>query len=441
MNASTNLPPEADVDAYFSDQRQHDQPSLPLLLRPPYSRSKSSLLDELRTFRISLKWCALDHSSCIGKFISYFMFVFFTIVVPITSSLSVKLSPSFSSFNLLVQFPGSGLALLGFFTLCRFFRKYDLRQLLFLDGLQDDSTFVRRGYTLELHEVFRCLTFILLPSFLVELAHKIIFFSSVKIRLPYINPGMPLNAIMFFLVLGSWVYRTWVFLLVCILFRLTCELQILRFQGLHKMFEGCGSDAGEIFQEHMRIKKQLSITSHRYRFFIIASMVVITVSQFVALLLVLASKSKKSFLSSGDLVVCSAVEVSGFFLCLLGAARITHRAQGMAAAASRWHMSVIAAGTCQEKVRHRDAADDANMLSSYKGDDGDSDSSDIFITIASSQDPSYFQTRQALVSYLQHNSGGITLFGFPLDRGLLHTLFAFEFSLMMWILSKVVVLS
>lgn len=45
------------------------------------------------------------------------------------------------------------------------------------------------------------------------------------------------------------------------------------------------------------------------------------------------------------------------------------------------------------------------------------------------------------VTYLQHNSGGITLFGFTLDRGLLHTIFAFEFSLVMWILSKVVVLS
>lgn len=46
-----------------------------------------------------------------------------------------------------------------------------------------------------------------------------------------------------------------------------------------------------------------------------------------------------------------------------------------------------------------------------------------------------------VVTYLQHNNGGITLFGFALDRGLLHTLFAFEFSLMLWILSKVVVLS
>lgn len=61
--------------------------------------------------------------------------------------------------------------------------------------------------------------------------------------------------------------------------------------------------------------------------------------------------------------------------------------------------------------------------------------------ITISQDPSAFQTRQALVTYLQHNNGGITVFGFVLDRGLLHTLFAFEFSLVLWILSKVIVLS
>lgn len=45
------------------------------------------------------------------------------------------------------------------------------------------------------------------------------------------------------------------------------------------------------------------------------------------------------------------------------------------------------------------------------------------------------------VLYLQHNGGGITLFGFALDRGLLHTLFVFETTMVLWILSKVVVLS
>ncbi|XP_031255186.1 uncharacterized protein LOC116113168 [Pistacia vera] len=408
--------------------------NVPLLLQPSYARSKSLLYDELRNFRISLKWCALDHSSRIGKFISYLTFVFLSIVVPLLGCFSIKVQSSAEaddpiSFNKWVQFPESGLALLGFFTLSRFFSKYGLRQLLFLDGLQDDSLFVRRGYTRELDKSFRYLACILLPSFFVELAHKIIFFSTVKVTLPYIGSGVPLNSIVFVLVLSSWVYRTGVFLLVCVLFRLTCELQILRFEGFHKMFEGCESDAGVIFREHVRIRKQLSATSHRYRFFIIASLVVITVSQLGALILVLATKSDKSFFNSGDLVVCSAVELSGFFLCLLGAARITHRAQGIASIATRWHMTVTCASSGSDQWKEQTECRDS-----------DSDSSDIFITV-SSQDQSSFQTRQALVAYLQHNNGGITLFGFALDRGLLHTIFAFEFSLVLWILSKVVVLS
>ncbi|KAK4853047.1 hypothetical protein QYF36_002900 [Acer negundo] len=454
---------QINLPAAVSDHRNlqvsfldHDQPNepnnnnhhainVPLLLQPSYARSKTLIFDELRNFRISLKWCALDHSSCTGKFISYLTFIFLTIIVPLISSFSIEVPDSSTysdskpvSFNMLVQIPESGLALLGFFTLSRFFSKYGLRQLLFLDGLQQDSLYVRRGYTKELDRAFRYLACILLPSFFVELAHKIIFFSTVEVSLPYITSGVPLNSIMFVFVLVSWVYRTGVYLLVCIMFRLTCELQILRFGGLHKMFEGCESDiAGLIFKEHMRIKKQLSATSHRYRFFIIASLVVITVSQLGCLVLILATNADKSFFNAGDLVVCSAVELSGFFLCLLGAARITHRAQGIASVATRWHMTVTCA--CSDRRKGNSTAEADVKCGDVDDDDSDS-SSDILITV-SPQDSSSFHTRQALVGYLEHNNGGITLFGFALDRGLLHTIFAFEFSLVLWILSKVVVLS
>ncbi|XLS51311.1 hypothetical protein HN51_011988, partial [Arachis hypogaea] len=134
--------------------------------------------------------------------------------------------------------------------------------------------------------------------------------------------------------------KTLVFLVLCVLFRLTCELQRLRFEGVHKLFEGCSSDASLIFGEHVRIRKQLWLTSHRYRFFIIGCLVTITVSQLGALLLVLASISDKTFFNSGDLLICSAVQLSGFMLCLVGAARITHRAQGIVAIATRWHLLI-----------------------------------------------------------------------------------------------------
>ncbi|KAL9442721.1 hypothetical protein AB3S75_016153 [Citrus x aurantiifolia] len=422
MNPPKSPGNETRVDIQFNLQQEN----VPLLLQPSYARSKSLLFDELRNFRISLKWCALDHSSCIGKFISYFAFIFLTIIVPLISSLCIKVPSSTQdcaqdgpvSFNKLVQFPESGLALVGFFILSRFFSKYGLRQLLFLDGLQEDSLFVRRGYTRELDKAFRYLACILLPSFFVELAHKIIYFSTVRVSFPGGGGDPWINSIvMFVLVLASWVYRT----------------------GRRS-----GSDAGFIFREHLRIRKQLSATSHRYRFFIIASLVVISINQMGALLLILGTHADKSFFNSGELVVCSAVELSGFFLCVLGAARITHRAQGITSVATRWHMTATCAsvgGSDSGKGNAGEAADHDQCRDSTSSSSDSDSSSDVNIKVLSSQEPPSFQIRQALVAYLQHNNGGITLFGFALDRGLLHTIFAFEFSLVLWILSKVVVLS
>ncbi|XP_057837033.2 uncharacterized protein LOC131047189 [Cryptomeria japonica] len=52
----------------------------------------------------------------------------------------------------------------------------------------------------------------------------------------------------------------------------------------------------------------------------------------------LSSRTEINFFNAGDLVVCSVVQVTGFLLCLLGAARITHRAQGTVSVATRWHV-------------------------------------------------------------------------------------------------------
>ncbi|KAJ8621372.1 hypothetical protein MRB53_029901 [Persea americana] len=423
---------------------------VPLLQDPTCTRYKPSLLNDLCKFRISLRWCALDHSSWPTKTVSYFIFLLLTVLVPLLCALFTHVPPATASsiaFDNLAQLPESALAAIAFFTLSCFFHRYSLRQLLFLDGLHDDSPFVRCGYARELDRAFRYITYILLPSFAVELAHKILFFSMVSVSVPHVTVHVPWNSIMFVAALVSWVYRTGVFLLVCVLFRVTCELQILRIEGFRKMLEGSGSgsepDPSVIFEEHMRIKKQLWATSHRYRIFIIGCFVIITVSQFGALLLVLASKSEKNFINSGDLVVCSAVQLSGFLMCLMGATRITHRAQGVVALATRWHLNMTCAsrsdGAHQVKLQHP-TVPAANKDAGNCAID-DLESAGIPVPCPTQDLTSPFERRQALVMYLQHNNGGITLFGFALDRGLLHTLFAFEFSLVLWILSKVVVLS
>ena len=132
--------PDAHIDINFTfgrhidvhdDEPNQSNATVPLLLQPSYARSKSIMSDELRKFRISLRWCALDHSSCVGKFISYFTFIFFAILVPFVACFSAQVPASAAmddpvSFNKLVQLPESGLAAIAFFTLSGFFRRYCL---------------------------------------------------------------------------------------------------------------------------------------------------------------------------------------------------------------------------------------------------------------------------------------------------------------------------
>ncbi|KAJ6828871.1 uncharacterized protein M6B38_361660 [Iris pallida] len=421
--------------------------TIPLLVTMSYAPDKSAIFDELRNIRICLKWCALDHSSPARKLVSYLAFLLFVFIVPASTTLylsSSKATAGSISFNQLVQLPESALAAISFLTLADFFRHHGLRQLFLLDdALHDDSTSVRNGYTGELNRAFRYLAYILLPAFSVELPHKVIFFATVPLRVPH------MWMLAMAATLASWVYRTGVFLLVCVFFRLTCELQILRFEGFFKMFEGEGSEGHGclIFKEHLRIKRLLLVISHRYRIFIIGCLVTITISQLGALMLVLASKFEKDFCNSGDIVVCSVVQLTGFLMCLLGAARITHRAQNVVSIASRWHMTLTSstpdtkldAATSEKKAATAHTNDEPNKSNC---DATPNLSEQTSLPPPSPQGASSaFNSRQALVMYLQHNGGGITIFGFALDRGLLHTIFVFEMTLVLWILGKVVVVS
>ncbi|KAG0524508.1 hypothetical protein BDA96_07G217900 [Sorghum bicolor] len=471
-----------------SDPPPPSPPQQPLLLNPAYAQCKSVIHDELRSFRVFLQWCALDHSTRACRAASYAAFVALALLVPAAVSLSLRADAALSrdsasaiTFNRVAQAPATGLAVISFATLAAFFRRLGgLRQLLFLDGaLRDDTAFVRRGYARELDRAFRTLAALLLPSLCVEAAHKaVFFFCTVRVEppaavLPFPTLLMPWRAVALLATVASWVYRTGVFLLVCVLFRLTCELQILRFEGIYGMFdvEARPAAAAEIFAEHRRIRTQLLATSHRYRVFIICCLVTITVSQLGALVVALSSRDAKSFSNTGDLLVRthgtthhtarrrrphhsktnaplrlldlalvqvgSAVQLSGFFMCLLGAARITHRAQRMVSIASQWHMSMESSmhhGKSSSSPATTSAIDDVDASSHV------SDSSTAAVSQAEPGAPCSYRSRQALVTYLRHNGGGITLFGFTLDRGLLHTIFVFEMTLVLWILSKVVVL-
>ena len=164
--------------------------AVPLLLNPSYARLKSAMFDELQNFRVSLRWCALDHSSPTGKTISYIAFILFTIIVHAVTSLSFSSTSAFGSvtFNQLVQIPESSLAAITFFTLAAFFRRHGIRQRLLLDDtFHNNFVSIRCCYTRELDHAFWCLAYILLPTF-SELAHKILFFATVSMRVPQMQP-------------------------------------------------------------------------------------------------------------------------------------------------------------------------------------------------------------------------------------------------------------
>ncbi|KAJ0631336.1 hypothetical protein HanLR1_Chr17g0652871 [Helianthus annuus] len=52
---------------------------------------------------------------------------------------------------------------------------------------------------------------------------------------------------------------------------------------------------------------------------------------------------------------------------------------------------------------------------------------------------SSYHRRQAFVIYLQNNPGGITLYGWTVDRSLINTIFFIELSLVLFVLGRTTV--
>ncbi|CAH8357957.1 unnamed protein product [Eruca vesicaria subsp. sativa] len=102
--------------------------------------------------------------------------------------------------------------------------------------------------------------------------------------------------------LCSWLYRTTLIFLVCLLLRPICYLQILFLQEFSKLFQ-IDSDVGSILVEHLRIKRHLRIISHRYRSFILCLLVLVTRSQFSSLLITTKAYTEVNFYRAGELAV------------------------------------------------------------------------------------------------------------------------------------------
>ncbi|KAL9236272.1 hypothetical protein vseg_010963 [Gypsophila vaccaria] len=416
-----------------------------------YNRVMSFNFDELRSFRTCLRWMCVDQSTWWSTCLSWFIFVLFALVVPASSHFYLACptcdAKHHRPFDAVVQLSLSSVAALSFLCLAHFVRKYGLRRFLFFDKLVDESDSVRHHYTTQLHSSLKILSVFVVPCFTVECAYKIWWYASGTTRLPFVGDTVWSDVIACTLELISWLYRMLVFFLVCVLFRLICYLQILRLKDFATVFE-VNSDVESVLKDHLSIRRHLRIISHRYRRFILGSLILITMSLFTSLLVSTRPHADMGPFRAGELVLCSITLVSGLMIILRSATKITHKAQAITRLAAKWHVCATIESFTTSETETPVGQNTFQPFSDASHGESDEDAGDEEDDVdTTSFLPAYayssisFQKRQALVNYFENNRAGISVYGFMLDRSWLQLIFGVELSLVLWLLQKTIGIS
>ncbi|XP_062183715.1 uncharacterized protein LOC133887757 [Phragmites australis] len=414
--------------------------------RGSYTRSMSHSRDELGGFRSCLRWMCVDHSDRASAAASWFVFAFLAVAVPAAARVALP----HRAYDMQVQASLTLSAALAYVTLSTLVRRFGLRRLLYLDRLRHDSQDVRAGYIVQLAGSIRLLACFVLPCFLADAAYKVFWYCANRPFPPW------WSAAACALEMASWIYRTAMFFMACVLFRIICYLQILRMTGFARDFGQC-ADVATVLRQHRRIRDQLRQISHRYRRFILSCLILVTASQFSALLAATRPRAQVNIATAGELALCSLSLVTGLLICLHSAAKITHKTQAITSIAAAWHAdaTINSLDRDQEKpmtpskayLQLQAPTSPFPVVSTSSGDESDNDESRSEDSVETSRFTSFhvtnisFQKRQALVTYLENNQAGITVFGFVVDRTWLHALFMIEFSLVTWLLGKTVGIS
>ncbi|EXB94980.1 hypothetical protein L484_006745 [Morus notabilis] len=216
-------------------------------------------------------------------------------------------------------------------------RKYGIRRFLFVDRHTGYMLRLKDDYINQISGSFRLLVLWALPCFLLKTVREIV-------RMLYVEQksGWHSVAILMALVI-SWAYVSTISLTASIMFHLVCNLQVIHFDDYGKLLER-ESDVLVFIEEHIRLRYHLSKISHRFRIFLVLQFLVVTASQFVTLFQTTGYSGFITLVNGGDFAASSIVQVVGIILCLHAATRISHRAQGIASLASRWH-ALVTCGT------------------------------------------------------------------------------------------------
>lgn len=419
-----------------------------------FLRCVSHAQDELRSFRSYLRWMCVDQSDVWSACLSWSIFVLFTFIVPAASHFLLACSTCDSKhdrpYDAVVQLSLTSVATLSFVCLSNFVRRYGLRRFLFFDKLWDDSETVRRGYTEQLNRSLKILSIFVAPCFLAESAYKIWWYASGASQIPFLGNAVVSDVVACIMELCSWLYRTTIIFLVCVLFRLICHLQILRLKDFATVFH-VDTDVGSVLSEHLRIRKHLRIISHRFRAFILLALMLVTGSQFASLLISTRAKADLNIFKAGELALCSMTLLAAVLILLRSATKITHKAQAITCLAAKWHVcatldsfDAVESETPVALAAGHQVSFPAVVEVQSGGEDEDEEDGEEDDVDSTKFIPAYaystisFQKRQALVNYFENNRAGITVFGFTLDRSTIHSIFGVELALVLWLLGKTI---
>ncbi|KAK1403121.1 Extracellular ligand-gated ion channel [Heracleum sosnowskyi] len=424
--------------------KAHQTQEQTLTRKSSSSTSTDNRSDDKKSF---FTWVFLDQSNLWHAGLSWSIFSLLAIAVPLLSHFVYHCKTCDQNhrrpFDSIVQLSLSVLSLISFISLSSFSRKYGLRRFLFLDKMNGVSDQVQRGYVREVHKSMRLLCAFVLPCFVADCMYKFWWFTSGRNQIPYFINAYLSSTVASFLMLSSWLYRTSIFFLVCILFQLICHLQILRLEDFAQVFHK-ESDVGLILIKHLTVRRNLHIISHRFRAFILLTLILVMASQFASLLVTLKKSSDFNIFNGGELALTSMTLVTGLLICLRSAAKITHRAQAITSLAAKWNAcSTINSFDDIENETPRaqvvapmvDCTVDNSASNDEEGEEDVIDNTKMMPIFTHTMS---YQKRQALVTYFENNRAGITVFGFMLDRASLRIIFAIQLSLTLWLLSKTI---
>ncbi|XP_057995939.1 uncharacterized protein LOC110665282 isoform X2 [Hevea brasiliensis] len=160
----------------------------------------------------------------------------------------------------------------------------------------------------------------------------------------------------------------------------------------------------------------------------------------VALFQTTGNKDIITLTNGGDFVISCIAELVGIIICLHAAAKATHRAQGVASIAAKWHSLVTCNSSDAAITSSSGNLEAPNIASLLRVDCSESDleSVDYMPMPTNTQLTSSYNKRQAFVTYLQSNPGGFSVFGWRIERTLINTIFFLEISLVLFVLGQTI---